>query len=134
MEIERKRHNHSFISLAPLVDIVFLLLLFFLLTSQMIKETGLIKITLPKSKTAPTGQKSLVILSISEENRVYLADREVEIHNIKTAIEDILKRDSGMDFIQIRADKKADVGILVNVIDEIRLTGISSYSIITERN
>ncbi len=131
MEIERKRYGNSFFNTAPLVDMVFLLLLFFVLTSHLIKESA-IKITLPESKTATAETRDVITISITEENTVYIMNMQVKIEDIKREITKIVKnRDA--DFIQIKADKSADVGVLVSVIDGVRLAGIRNYSIITER-
>jgi len=134
LEIDRKRHSHSFISIAPLVDIVFLLLLFFLLTSHIIKETSAIKITLPESKTSePFPDKAVMVLSITGEGEVYIDDKKVPVQNLAGEVRSFISINRNADSVRIKADRKADVALLVRVIDEVRLAGIRNYMIITER-
>ncbi|MDM7202795.1 MAG: biopolymer transporter ExbD [Thermodesulfobacteriaceae bacterium] len=131
MEFERKRHKHSHINIAPLVDVVFLLLLFFMLTSKLVQEHA-IKIRLPESKTAETLKEGIKTIYISKEGFIFFMNRQVDIKDLQREIKNALK-DGEHDFVLIKADRESNVGILVNVIDEVRLTGIKNYSIVTER-
>lgn len=129
MEFERKKYNHTHINIAPLVDVVFLLLLFFMLSSHFIKEP-VIKVKLPSSKTSENIKNEVKEIYITKENKIYFVDKEVNINELVQIATNHLSED---DFVKIKADKEADVGILVSVIDEIRIAGIKNYSIVTER-
>jgi biopolymer transport protein ExbD len=131
MEFERRRHNHAHMSIAPLVDVVFLLLLFFMLTSHLMQEPA-IKIKLPESKTAEAQKDAIKTIYISKDGGIYFMDKRVDLNNLQMAIKEGVK-DIQIDFIRIKADRESDVGILVSVIDEVRLSGIKNYSIATER-
>ncbi len=131
MEFERRRYNHAHVNIAPLVDVVFLLLLFFMLTSHLIQEPA-IKIKLPHSKTAEAQKENIMTIYISKEGEIFFMDKGIDIKNLQIAIKGSLK-DKKDDFIRIKADKESDVGVLVSVIDEVRLAGIKNYSIVTER-
>ena len=131
MEFERRRHNHAHMNIAPLVDVVFLLLLFFMLTSHLMQEPA-IKIKLPESKTAEAQKEEIKTVYISKEGDIFFMDKRLDLKDLKTAIKGSLK-DSENDFVRIKADKESDVGVLVSVIDEVRLAGVRNYSIVTER-
>jgi len=131
MEFERKKHNHTHLNIAPLVDVVFLLLLFFMLTSHLMLEHA-IKIKLPESKTAEAQRDAIKTIYISKDGGIYFMDKRVDLNNLQMAIKEGVK-DIQIDFIRIKADRESDVGILVSVIDEVRLSGIKNYSIATER-
>ena len=132
MEFERRINKHDFINIAQLVDVVFLLLLFFMLTSHLIQEPA-IKIKLPESKTAETQDDQIKTILITKNAEIYFMDKRIDIDNLQRAIlestADIKKK-----FLRIKADRKTDVGLLVNVIDEIKILGITNFSIITERS
>lgn len=130
MEFERRHYNHAYLNIAPLVDVVFLLLLFFMLTSHLIEEPS-IRIKLPESKTADAYKDTIKTIYISKEGSIYFMKRRVDLNNLQTAIKEALD-DEDNDFIRIKADRESDVGILVSVIDEVRLSGIKNYSIMTE--
>lgn len=131
MEFERRRHNHAHMNIAPLVDVVFLLLLFFMLTSHLMQEPA-IKIKLPQSKTAEAHKDEVKTIYISKNGDIFFMDKRMHLKDLQTAIKGGLK-DIEHDFVRIKADKESDVGILVSVIDEVRLAGVRNYSIVTER-
>ncbi len=131
MEFERRRHNHAHMNIAPLVDVVFLLLLFFMLTSHLMQEPA-IKIKLPQSKTAEAQKDVIKTIYISKEGNIYFMDRIVDLNKLQMAIQEGVK-DIQTDFLRIKADRDTDVGTLVSVIDKVRLAGVRNYSIVTER-
>jgi biopolymer transport protein ExbD len=118
-------------NIAPLVDVMFLLLLFFMLSSHFIQHPA-IKIKLPESKTAEAQQDTIKTIYISKDGGIFFMDKKMDLKDLQTAIKGALK-DAEHDFVRIKADKESDVGILVSVIDEVRLTGVRNYSIVTER-
>lgn len=131
MEFERKRHNHDFINIAPLVDVVFLLLLFFMIVSN-VQEEPAIRIKLPDSKTAEAQEKIVRMVLITKSGEIYFMDKRVDLQNLRMAVEDGFK-DGEKDFLKIKADRDVNVGLLVSVIDEVKLSGVRNFSIVTER-
>ncbi|MEW6162509.1 MAG: biopolymer transporter ExbD [Nitrospirota bacterium] len=131
MEFERKKHYHTHLNIAPLVDVVFLLLLFFMLTSHLIQEPA-IRIRLPESKTAEAKNETIKTVSITKDGEIYFMDKRVDMKNLQIAIKEGLT-DLKRDFLRIKADRDVSVGLLVSVIDEVRLSGVKNFSIVTER-
>ncbi|MFA4911271.1 MAG: biopolymer transporter ExbD [Desulfobacteria bacterium] len=131
MEFERRRHNHAHMDIAPLVDVVFLLLLFFMLTSHLIQEPA-IRIKLPESKTAETKNEVIKTVLITKDGELYFMDKRVDLKNLQTVIKEGLT-DVERDFLRIKADRDVSVGILVSVIDEVRGSGVRDFSIVAER-
>jgi len=131
MEFERRRHNHTHMNIAPLVDVVFLLLLFFMLTSRLIQEPS-ISVKLPDSKTAETRSDAIKTLFITKNGEIYFMDKRVDLENIGILIKEN-SVNTEKDFLRIKADKDVDVGLLISVMDEVRLSGIKNFSIVTER-
>lgn len=131
MEFERKRHNHTHMNIAPLVDVVFLLLLFFMLSSHLMQEP-VIKIKLPESKTAETKNETIKTVFISKHGDIFYMDKRVNMDILRKVITESAVNVE-KDFLRIKADKDVNVGLLVSVIDEVRLAGIRNYSIVTER-
>jgi biopolymer transport protein ExbD len=130
MEFERKRY-HVHLDIAPLVDVVLNLLLFFMLTSHLIQEPA-IKIRLPDSRTAESMSEISRTITITKNGELYFMDKRIDLKNLRVAIQDSLpEREKG--FLRIKADKEVDVGLLVSVIDEVRLSDIKNFSIVTER-
>lgn len=131
MEFQRRRFEHTHINIAALVDVVFLLLLFFMLTSHLMQEPA-IKIKLPESKTAEAVKEEIKTIYISKEGEIFYRDLRVALKDLQWLLKSSLKGTDD-DFVRIKADKESDVGVLVSVIDEVRLAGVRNYSIVTER-
>lgn len=130
MEFERKRY-HVHLDIAPLVDVVLNLLLFFMLTSHLIQEPA-IEIRLPDSKTAESMREISRTITITKNGELYFMDKRVDLKNLRALIQ-ISLPDREKDILRIKADQEVDVGLLVNVIDEVRLAGVKSFSVVTER-
>lgn len=131
MEFTRRRRSHRYIDMAPLVDVVFLLLLFFMLTFHMIMEPA-IKIQLPTSRTAAAHTQNQIVVSISRQGVVYVGDQAVALPHLAALIRQRLKA-AREPSVTIKADRAASVGLLVQVVDGVRLAGCAKFSIVTER-
>ena len=114
MEFERERKIRMHLEIAPLVDIVLLLLIFFMLTSKFIMQPG-IKITLPGAKTSRPQQEDIVVF-ITKDNRIYFNDREVDIGELKDALKKKLEKSKKKNVI-LKADEKINLGLAVKVMD-----------------
>lgn len=131
MEFERRRHNHAHMNIAPLVDVVFLLLLFFMLTSHFVQEPS-IKIKLPDSQTAETTTETERTIMVTKTGEIYFMDKRVDLENLRMAIQETGISNKS-EFLRIKSDKETDVGLLVSVIDEVKLAGVTNFSIVTKR-
>lgn len=131
MEFERRRHRHTHLNIAPLVDVVFLLLLFFMLTSHLLQQP-VIKLKLPQSKTAEAKNERVKTVLITKYGEIYFMDKRLDLKDLRLAVKSNLS-DLEKDFLRIKADKDVSVGLLVSVIDEVRLSGVKNFSIVTER-
>ena len=128
MEFERKRYNDFHINMAPLVDVIFLLLLFFMLTSHLVQEPA-VKIKLPESKTAVDEAEAIKTIMITNDGKIYFMEKRVELTELQIKLEETT---DDKETIRIKADRDAGVGILIKVIDTIRLSGINNFGIVTE--
>ncbi len=130
MEFERKRY-HIHLDIAPLVDVVLNLLLFFMLTSHLVGEPA-IRVRLPDSTTAEPTEEISRVITITKNGDLYFMDKRVDLKNLRAAIQKSLP-EGEKGFLRIKADKEVDVGLLVRVIDEVRLARVKTFSIVTER-
>lgn len=130
MEFKRKRY-HAHLDIAPLVDVVLNLLLFFMLTSHFIQEPAF-KIRLPPSSTAEARQEGIKTILITKEYEIYLMAKKVDLGSLRQEIQSWTTAIE-KDVWRIKADREVSVGFLVSVIDEVRLAGVKDFSIVTER-
>lgn len=131
IRIERKKRKSPEIGIAPLVDCVFLLLIFFLLTSTFHRRHGL-KIELPSSTSATPQEEKFIVIALSREGTVSLGRERVEMTQLSSALrEEIRKR--GRRPILLLADRLVPLELVTKVIDSARSAGLTTVSIATRR-
>jgi len=131
MEFERRKRVLLHTNIAPLVDVVFMLLLFFMVTSRIMVASS-IEVTLPESATSSTAPTEEIILLVTEKKEIYVGDRRVLLDNIRSELHRELELFPDRP-VTIKADKTIPLSLLVEVIDEIRAAGASTFTIATER-
>ena len=115
MEFEGGKRIKVHLDIAPLIDIVFLLLIFFMLTANFIMQPG-IKITLPEAQTAKPHEEENVVVLINQENELFLDNRRIGINELKNALKEKLEGSPGKAVI-LKADKNINLGLAVEVMD-----------------
>jgi len=115
------------LDIAPLIDIVFLLLVFFMLTSSFIFQPG-IKINLPKALTSEVIQKENLIIVITDDNNLHIDERLVDMEELSSRLK-IASRESKP--VLIKADRKASLGKVVEIWDLCRVEGLEKVNIAT---
>jgi biopolymer transport protein ExbD len=112
--------------MAPLIDVVFQQLIFFMLTSSFVFQPG-IKVNLPKAVTSEIAQEESIVVTITAENVIYLGDRVSTPKELETKLKGL---PSGKSLL-IKADRKASLGRVVEVWDMCRTAGIVQVNIAT---
>ena len=115
------------LDIAPLIDIVFLLLIFFMLTSSFIFQPG-IKVNLPKAITGEIVQRKNLILIIDRNNKVCIEDRVMTDEELRSRLN--LAAQKGKPLL-IKADRKASLGEVVRIWDLCRQENIKKINIAT---
>ncbi len=116
--------------LAPLIDVVFLLLIFFLLTSIFVKPS--IPLDLPESEVAKVMDKPEVFVIIKKDGTVLLNDTEIPLLKLYAALSNLYSGTSSRD-LQLISDKDVQFGRVVEVMDIAKKAGAENISILTER-
>ncbi|MCQ9208335.1 MAG: biopolymer transporter ExbD [Omnitrophica bacterium] len=117
------------LDIAPLIDVVFLLLIFFMLTSSYIFQPG-IKINLPKAVTSEVIQEKNLVITINAKNVVYLDKRLVTLNQLKSYLQ---KAANQKRPLLIRADRQTSLGKVVQVWDICREAGLTQINIATSQ-
>lgn len=131
MKFEIKNEPISIFSFSSLTDIVMLLVIFFLLTSQFVISTG-VKVKLPGSKTNEQTSPSQMVVTLTSGGGVYVGQEEVGLDMLAGKLEQ-LNAGKEEDNLIIRADKTVAVDLVIKVIDAARATGIEKFTIETEK-
>ncbi len=115
------------LDIAPLIDVVFLLLIFFMLTSSFVFQPG-IRVNLPRAVTSEVLHKELLIVTITEDNGVFINERPVSGDELVSRITVAAREDQPL---LIRADKKSDLGKVIEVWDICRQVDVRQINIAT---
>ncbi|GAB4298073.1 MAG: biopolymer transporter ExbD [Myxococcota bacterium] len=120
------------INIAPLMDMVFILLIFFAVTTSFLKPAG-IEINRPTAKTALTLKSSDLIIAISAAGVIYAEGRPVELASLYGIVSRNFRAQKSPDIL-IAADELAPTGILVKVMDECRRAGATNIALSAKRD
>jgi biopolymer transport protein ExbD len=131
MKLETTNKPLSIFAFSSLTDIVMLLLIFFLLTSQFVIQTG-VKVKLPGAQNNEQVTQSRMIVTISSQNRVFLGSEEIGIDKLAGRLE-LIKNNSPEGNLIIRADKTVQIDLIIRVIDAARGVNIDKFTIETEK-
>jgi len=115
------------IDLTSMLDVTFIMLIFFIVTTSFVKESG-VEINRPTASTAQSKEKASILIAITEAGEVWLDRRKVDIRSVRANIER-MKAESPEGGIVIQADKLSKTGLLVEVMDQVRLAGVTDISI-----
>lgn len=123
---DQKAERRVTVDLAPLIDIVFLLLIFFLVTTTFLPDAGM-DLELPESTTAAPSQLTQTVVSVSEDGAIQLGGRAVSVDELQRAVEALSEADRQK--ITVRADARVGYGVIVRIIDALRNAGVDGVSL-----
>ncbi len=129
---KNKNKEETEINLTPMLDVVFIMLIFFIVTTSFVKEAG-IEVNRPSAKTSQQKSKANILIAIKNNDEIWIDKRMVDIRAIRSNIER-LKASNAQNSVVVQSDKDARTGILVKVMDQVRLAGIHNISISTLKN
>ena len=129
----RKRlAEDSSIDITPMLDIVFIMLIFFIVTTTFIKETG-VEVNRPNASTAVADERGNILIAITENNEIYIDKRLIDLRAVRANVER-LKAENPEGSVIIQADKNSKTGLLVETMDQVRLAGVQNVSIAAEKD
>ena len=129
--ILKKKEEESGIDLTPMLDVVFIMLIFFIVTTSFVKESGL-DVSRPSAKTAKKKQRASILVAISRSGEIWIQKRKVDIGSVRANIER-LHAESPEGTVVIQADKRSETGLLVDVMDQVRLAGVESIAVSADK-
>jgi|TARA_X000000950_G_C13652090_1_gene552152 biopolymer transport protein ExbD len=122
--------EESQVDLTPMLDVVFIMLIFFIVTSTFVKESG-VDVTRPNAETAVPTDASSIQIGITSNNQIYFDKRLVDKRAVRANIEKGLAESPGAAVI-IVADALSNTETLIEVMDQSRLAGAENISVATD--
>jgi biopolymer transport protein ExbD len=120
------------INMTPMLDVVFIMLIFFIVTASFVKEAG-IDVNRPEAATAVKKQRANILVAISDKGEIWINKRQVDIRAVQANIER-LKAENPQGSVVIQADKKATTEMLIKVMDASRAAGAFDVSIAAQES
>jgi len=117
------------IDMSPLIDCVFILLIFFIVTTVFVEETG-VEVDKPQAASSVQLEKSSILLALTAEGQVVYGGRDIGIGGVQPLVKRLLQSEDLPVIIQ--ADTVAHSGLLVRIIDEAKLAGAGKVSVATK--
>jgi len=133
----RNRHSRrqsgaiAEVNMTPLIDMVFILLIFFIVTTSFVKETG-VDVSRPSAKTAVKKEHANILIAIKPNGEVWMDKRQVDRRAVRANVER-MHAENPEGSVIILADKEAKTGLLIEVMDQARLAGVANVSIAAEK-
>ncbi len=125
--LPRRKQKDVGIEMGPLMDIVFILLIFFVVTSSFTRETG-VDVTKPQAQSASQLEKENLLIAITREGTIHMNERQVDLASLQDILKQSLAKAPDREVVVI-ADKESETGVLVQVIDMCNLAGVKKVSI-----
>ncbi len=115
------------IDMTPMLDVVFIMLIFFIVTASFVKEAG-IDVNRPEAATAVKKDRANILVAISDKGEIWINKRKVDVRAVQANIER-LYAENPQGTVVIQADRKSTTDILIKVMDASRAAGIQDVSI-----
>jgi biopolymer transport protein ExbD len=126
-----QQEEESEINITPMLDVVFIMLIFFIVTASFVKEAG-VDVKRPGAVTAETKGMASIFIAITEEGDIWIDRRLVDMRAVQANIERLLAENPKGSVI-IQADRESKNGLLVQVMDAAKLAGVQDISIAAEK-
>ncbi len=125
-----RRKSESEVNLTPMLDVVFIMLIFFIVTSSFIKESG-IEVDRPSAVTAVVKEKGNILVAITATGEFWIDGRQVDSRAVRANIERMYA-ENPQGSVVIQADKDSTTEMLIHVMDAARQAGVYNVSIAAE--
>jgi biopolymer transport protein ExbD len=119
------------INMGPLIDMVFLLLIFFVVTTSFVKEAG-IDVQRSSAATAEVKERGNILIGVTSEGEVFMEGKQIDVRSVRSLVERFLAEDPESGVVVV-ADKMSRTGDIVKVMDQCRLAGAKNVSLAAKR-
>lgn len=127
-----REEEEAVIDMTPMLDVVFIMLIFFIVTTSFVKEAG-IDVNRPEASQASDQPSANIFIAITENGEVWMDRRMVDVERVAANLERLLAEQPS-DMVVIQADRGARHGVVVQVMDQIKEAGIAQISIAAEND
>ena len=123
----RSESGPAALNITPLIDMVFILLIFFAVNASFVKEAG-VEIERPSARTAETQQKANIMIAVTENGEVWVDRQRVDPRSVRGHVER-LHAENPEGAVVILADETSHTGLVIEVLDQARLAGVEQVAV-----
>lgn len=131
MARRRGKYEDPEINITPMLDIVFIMLIFFIVTTSFTKETGA-NIVKPLAEQAVELRNGTILIGVRPNDEIWMAKRQIELREVRQMVERA-KAENPEGSVVIIADRGARIGTVTEVMDQVKYAGVEGISISAER-
>jgi biopolymer transport protein ExbD len=131
MKIRQRPIKRARIEIIPMIDVIFFLLVFFMVSSLAMTRINSMPVALPKTSATPEAIKQNVILTIKKDGSIYINKSLVNFTTLRAQLVYEM-RNTPQDAVVVNADKGTEYGLVVKVMDIARQTGVRKFALATE--
>ncbi len=128
---ERMELESAQIDMTSMMDVVFIMLIFFIVTTSFVKEAG-IEINRPAASTAQRQELANIMIAVSDAGAIWIDGRQVDIRAVRANVER-LRAENPEGSVVIQADEESRTGILIQVMDQVRQAGVQNVAVAASR-
>ncbi len=121
------QEEESGFDMTPMLDIVFIMLIFFIVTTSFVKEAG-VDVSRPSAQTAERKERGNILIAITADDQVWIDKRQIDLRAVRANVER-LHAENPEGGVIIQADEASRNGTLISVIDQARLAGVTNVSV-----
>lgn len=129
MRYREKKEDTQNVDISPLIDMVFILLIFFMVTTTFVKDMNL-EINRPTASSAVPASSKAIRVYIDQGGEIYMDEQPVKIWVLQSVVRDTLKYSTEKSVLVV-VDQGVEAGKLVNVVDQIKLAGANDVGVAT---
>jgi len=129
-QVQPEATRSAEVNMSPLVDMVFLLLIFFMVTTVFVEETG-VEVQKPSAASAEQLEKNSILIAVTREGKVVYGGRDIGVNGVRGLVSRFLQTREAP--VILLTDEMAHAGVVVDVIDECKLAGARQVSIAANR-
>ncbi len=127
---EQSGEEEPELDMTPMLDVVFIMLIFFIVTATFVKEAG-IEVISPQAETGEEQKRVGILIAINEQGHVWINKRKVDIRAVRVNVERLLA-ENPQGTVVIQADKEAVFEVLVQVMDQANAAGAPAVAVATD--
>ena len=126
----RRQEEEGEINITPMLDIVFIMLIFFIVTTSFVKEPG-ISPSRPFAQTAATKERGNIMIAVSRDDHIWMNKSRVELTGVRPLVE-AARAENPESSVIIVADQAASTGMVIDLMDQVRVAGVTSIALAAE--